>query len=113
MAEIGDGGNAISGFVNEDIRAGAAGEGIVATPAIEDIVAVKAFQRVVVAVASDDVVELGAPYCIDAAYDRIVSNRYIAIGGSRSISNSLKAAPLPLTPALPAFVLVAVNPVAS
>src|SRR5260370_42447306 len=94
MAEIGDGGTAISGFVNDDIRAGAAGEGIVATPPIEDIVAVKAFQRVVVAVASDDVVELGAPYCIDAAYDRIVSTRYIAIGGLRPLQH-------PATPPLP------------
>src|SRR6266851_10361003 len=71
----------------ENIASGPAGERIVATVTDQHVVAIKAFQRVVATVAGDDVVEFGAAHCVDAADECVVTNRGVAIGSSRAISD--------------------------
>ena len=80
VAEIGNGGNAIARLVDEDIRADATDQRVVAAAAVEHIVAVETFKRVVAAIAGDDVIELGAPHRVDAAVEVIVPDRVVAIG---------------------------------
>src|SRR4030081_3511485 len=69
VAEIDDGGNAISGLVDEDIRAGTADERVVAAAAIEHVVAAPAIQRVVEGIAGEDVVEFRTSDRVDTADD--------------------------------------------
>ena len=82
---------AAAGVIDEDVRAGAAGQRIVAAEPPENIVTALAFQNVVAAMAGDDVVEFGAAHGADAADAdrprdiRIVADGSVAIGGSRAI----------------------------
>src|SRR4030088_2597475 len=74
VVEISDGGNAIAGLVDEDIRASTAGERIVAATTVENVVAALALQRVVEGITGDGVVELGAAYARDASDDIIAAS---------------------------------------
>src|SRR6476620_2847187 len=92
MAEIGDDivvgrWNVAVGYADleyENVAPGPAGHGVVTAIAAQDVISPLAFQRVVAAVAGDDVVELRTPHRIDAANERVVTNRDIAVGDTRT-----------------------------
>src|SRR5260370_8206063 len=93
MGEIGDGIVVGRGSIAvettdleyEDIASGTACQRIVAAIADQDVVAAPPVQRIVAAIADKNVVEFRAGHGVDTASNRVVSDRDVAVGSSRTI----------------------------